>query len=138
VDHGYLITNALGRPLKPMHITDTFRKIARRAKLPTTRFHDLRHSCASWLLSEGVDLRTVSSILGHTSATTTLRIYAHLVAGAQREVMLKLDDVLRPIVAARATEWPPRGASRTGKARNHAVQMVAPTGVEPEAGDDAE
>jgi integrase len=130
-DHGYLIADALGRPLKPMHITDTFRKIARRAKLPTTRFHDLRHSCASWLLSEGVDLRTVSSILGHTSATTTLRTYAHLVVRAQQEAIEKLDAVLRAVISPRATEWPPSRTRLAGKPLNQADSMVAPTGVEP-------
>jgi integrase len=109
-DHGYLIADALGRPVTPMHLTDTFRKIARRANLPTTRLHDLRHSCASWLFAQGVDLRTVSSILGHTSATTTLRVYAHLVARAQQEAILKLDDVLRTVIPMQATERPPADA----------------------------
>lgn len=57
--------------------------------LPGVRFHDLRHSCASLLAAEGVDLYTISKILGHSSVQTTQR-YAHLVLGSLKKAMAKL------------------------------------------------
>lgn len=46
--------------------------------LPPIRFHDLRHSCASWLLFNGVNLKAIQEILGHSSFSVTSDIYAHL------------------------------------------------------------
>ena len=46
--------------------------------LPRMRFHDLRHSCASLLLAQGVPLSTIQQVLGHTSYPFTRDVYAHL------------------------------------------------------------
>lgn len=59
------------------------------AGLPHARFHDLRHTCASWLINAGVDLFTVGAILGHTTPQTTAR-YAHLAHGTLAKAMRKL------------------------------------------------
>jgi integrase len=59
------------------------------AGLPHARFHDLRHTCASWLINAGVDLFTVGAILGHTAPATTAR-YAHLAHGTLAKAMRKL------------------------------------------------
>ncbi len=56
-----------------------------RAGLPGTRFHDLRHTFASWLLAEAGDLKLVQQALGHSQIETTMR-YAHLVKGRQERV----------------------------------------------------
>lgn len=50
--------------------------------MKSPRIHDLRHSCASWWLSRGVPLITVSALLGHEDVSTTSRVYAHLIPGA--------------------------------------------------------
>ena len=49
------------------------------------RFHNLRHSAASLLLAEGVPVKVVSEMLGHSDVATTLRIYAHVLEGAQEQ-----------------------------------------------------
>ena len=59
------------------------RRVLKRAGLPYVRFHDLRHTFATLALQNGVDVKTVSCILGHFSATT-----------AQREAAKKMDGVL--------------------------------------------
>jgi integrase len=66
-----------------------FRRAREAAGMPTVRFHDLRHSCASLLVNMGVPLSTIRDILGHTTVKTTER-YAHLETSAQREALDKL------------------------------------------------
>jgi integrase len=66
----------------------SFKGHLRRAGLPTRiRFHDLRHSCAGYLLSEGVPLKTVSDILGHSQISITADFYGHISPKAQREAL---------------------------------------------------
>ena len=60
--------------------------------MPHVHFHDLRHSCASILIGLGVDLYTVSKILGHGSVSTTQR-YAHLQVDQQRAALEKLGNL---------------------------------------------
>lgn len=55
--------------------------------LKPIRFHDLRHSCASWLILNGVDMKTVQVILGHSDYATTADIYAHLCDTQIRDAM---------------------------------------------------
>jgi integrase len=57
----------------------------------TTRCHDLRHSCATLLIQQGVHLRVVMEILGHSSATTTADTYAHVFLETQPDAAAKLD-----------------------------------------------
>ncbi len=74
---------------RPRHwYTRNFRKVLKEMGLEG-HFHDLRHTCASWLIAEGVDIYTVGKILGHTSVSTTQR-YAHLSIDSLRTAMRKL------------------------------------------------
>jgi integrase len=66
-----------------------FRRAREAAGMPTVRFHDLRHSCASLLVNMGVPLEVIRDILGHTTVKTTER-YAHLETSAQRTALDKL------------------------------------------------
>jgi integrase len=71
-----------------------FRRAREAVGLPHVHFHDLRHSCASILISLGVDLYTVSKILGHSSIASTER-YAHLQVGQQRKALNKLSSLVK-------------------------------------------
>ena len=66
-----------------------FRAARKAVGMDHVHIHDLRHSCASWLINAGVDLYTVGKILGHSTPTTTAR-YAHLAQGTLRKAMGKL------------------------------------------------
>jgi integrase len=88
--------DALGRPWNPRSISNAFRRIAIAAKVKG-RLHDLRHSCATWLLQGGTDVRTVAAVLGHTNAVTTLTTYAHVMPGAQAEAVERITDRLRAV-----------------------------------------
>ncbi|MEI7643278.1 MAG: tyrosine-type recombinase/integrase [Chloroflexales bacterium] len=69
-----------------------FKRVLRAAGLPeTTRFHDLRHSCATLLIQQGGHLRVVMEILGHSSITTTADTSAHVFPETQHDAAAKLD-----------------------------------------------
>ena len=62
--------------------------------MPHITFHGLRHTHATLLISQGLDVRTVSNRLGHAQTSTTLNIYAHAFAKMDREASDKLDNLL--------------------------------------------
>lgn len=68
----------IGSPLDPSDVSRTFQEFLRRHELPKVRFHDLRHSCGSILLAEGVPLKVIQEILGHSTMATTAKVYAHV------------------------------------------------------------
>lgn len=81
--------------LDPDHITHRFKKILMNAGLPaTTRFHDLRHSCATFLLAQGVSPRVVMELLGHNQISTTMHIYAHVLPETLRNATDKMESLL--------------------------------------------
>ena len=69
-------------------------RVLKRAGLPRIRFHDLRHTFATMALQNGVDVKTVSSMLGHYSAGFTLDTYAHVTTSAKREAAKTMGNLL--------------------------------------------
>lgn len=83
----------------PLEITvdgvkSSWRRARVKAGMQHVNFHDLRHSCASIMLGLGVDLYTISKILGHSNVQTTQR-YAHLQVDAQRAALSKLSELVQ-------------------------------------------
>lgn len=74
-------------------VQSAWRRARVKAGMPHVNFHDLRHSCASIMLGLGVDLYTISKILGHANVQTTQR-YAHLQVDAQRAALDKLSQLV--------------------------------------------
>jgi Phage integrase family len=72
--------------------TISFQTRLKKAALSRMRFHDLRHGTATMLLARGVDLRTISDILGHSQYSTTADLYAHVAPQLKREAADKLDE----------------------------------------------
>lgn len=75
---GYVFVDEMGDRIKPNWLTVTFPDFVEKHGLPRMRFHDLRHSCASLLLANGVPLKQIQEWLGHSDFSTTANIYAHL------------------------------------------------------------
>ena len=75
---GFVFVDELGERMKPDYLTSQFPAFIRRHGMKKMRFHDLRHSCASLLLANGVPLKQIQDWLGHSDFSTTANIYAHL------------------------------------------------------------
>jgi integrase len=72
-------------PMKPDSLGQAFRRLCEREGLPELTLHSLRHFSASMLIASGRDVRTIAGRLGHSDATTTLRVYAHKVDGRDQD-----------------------------------------------------
>ena len=91
----YLFRQPNGKPMNPSTFTFRFKKILKQNGLPTDlNLHSLRHTNASLLISQGVDVRTVASLLGHAQASTTLDIYAHAFDKNKRKAQEKLGKAI--------------------------------------------
>ena len=75
---GFVFVDELGERMRVDYLTNAFPKFLESHGLRRMRFHDLRHSCASLLLANGVPLKHIQEWLGHSDFTTTANIYAHL------------------------------------------------------------
>lgn len=74
----YICVDAMGNLLKPDYLSNSFQIILQNYHLRRIRFHDLRHSCASLLLANGVPMKMIQEWLGHSDFSTTANIYSHL------------------------------------------------------------
>ncbi|MGN0448199.1 MAG: tyrosine recombinase XerC [Acutalibacteraceae bacterium] len=75
---GFVFVDEMGERIRAQYLTCAFPKFLEKHGLRRMRFHDLRHSCASLLLANGVPLKHIQEWLGHSDFTTTANIYAHL------------------------------------------------------------
>ena len=74
----YVCVNEMGERIKPDTLSASFKRILREAGLRDIRLHDLRHSCASLMLANGVPMKQIQEWLGHSDFSTTANTYAHL------------------------------------------------------------
>lgn len=86
---GYLIRYPDGQLVSPNALTNKFSAFIRKNNLKPIRFHDLRHSCASILYANGVDILTIQRILGHAQLSTTL-MYTHIINDQQQTAMSQI------------------------------------------------
>ena len=91
----YVFLSPNGGPISPDSVLNMLHRVLKRAGLPKIRFHDLRHTFATLALQNGVDIKTVSGMLGHFSAGFTLDTYAHVTTSAQKEAANTMGGVLR-------------------------------------------
>lgn len=94
-DSGYVVTREDGRPYRVNSITEQFKDFLIRNDLAPLRLHDLRHSFASVLYDEGVDLLAISQALGHSDIGTTSRIYTHRFDKTHKSTMSAMGGALR-------------------------------------------
>lgn len=78
VDLDFVCTDQEGKLIRPNFVTEHFDWLLTKYGLKHIRFHDLRHSCASLLLANGVPMKQIQEWLGHSDFSTTANIYAHL------------------------------------------------------------
>jgi integrase len=93
-DRDLVFTKLDGRLLEGSTVTRMFHRHLDDAGLPQRRFHDLRHSCATLLLVQGVSPRVVMEVLGHSDVGMTLNTYSHVVPQLKREAADRMDEIL--------------------------------------------
>ena len=89
-----LLTQSNGEPIYPDTVTEWFAKFLKRHGLPKVTLHSLRHTNATLMIAEGVDICTVSKRLGHANTSITLDVYAHALKTKDSDAANKLDAVL--------------------------------------------
>ena len=90
----WVFPSPIGGPMSPDSVLHMLHRVLKRAGLPKVRFHDLRHTFATLALQNGVDVKTVSSMLGHYSAGFTLDTYAHVTTDAQLKAAQTMGNIL--------------------------------------------
>ena len=94
-DRGFVLTSAIGTPMEPRNVTRQFKALLTAAKLPDMRLHDLRHSCATLLLAQGVNPRVVMETLGHSQVSLTLNTYSHVLPALQQDAAARMNAILQ-------------------------------------------
>jgi len=90
-----VFTTPTGRPLDGTVVTHQFHRHLARTGLAQRRFHDLRHSCATLLLVQGVSPRVVMDVLGHSQIGLTMNTYAHVIPEMRKEAAERMEELIR-------------------------------------------
>jgi integrase len=95
IENGLVFLSTVGTPLEPRSAVLDFKRILAKAALPSNiRFHDLRHSAASLLLAQGVQLRAIMELLGHSTIALTANTYSHIMPSMIQDMADKMDLIL--------------------------------------------
>lgn len=100
----YICVDQTGKLLRPNYVTEHFRWLIDKYGFKKMRFHDLRHTCASLLLANGVPMKQIQLWLGHSTFSTTADIYAHLDYSAQQETGTVASAMFEKSSGAKPTE----------------------------------
>ncbi len=94
-ENGLIFASEMGEPLDRRYITThRFKPLIKHAKLPQIRFHDLRHTCATLLLSKNVNPKVVSEMLGHATIAITHDTYSHVLPDMQDSAAKAMEEAL--------------------------------------------
>lgn len=93
-ENGLVFTTSKGTPLSARNVIRSYHRLLEDAELPRHRFHDLRHSCASFLLSKNIPARTVMDILGHSNISLTMNTYSHVMPEMLRDAAKAMNAVI--------------------------------------------
>ena len=83
-----------GSPLLPNTVTRAYLRIARSVGITNVRFHDLRHTHATWMMKAGIHPKVVQERLGHFNIGITLDTYSHVIPGLQEKAALAFDELI--------------------------------------------
>jgi integrase len=94
-DQGLIFTTDTGSPINPSNLRQrSFAPLLKRAGLPHMRFHDLRHTCATLLLSQGTHPKLVQELLGHATIAMTLDTYSHFLPSMGDQTVRAMEAAL--------------------------------------------
>jgi integrase len=124
-DAGWVFTTRYGTPIEPRNANRAWAALCDRVGIERrnglrVRIHDLRHTAATWLHGQGVDMKAIQGTLRHTQLSTTSEVYTHLTVEVQTKAAESMDGALallskprpeqRP-VSKRRYQWPAKAAS---------------------------
>ncbi len=89
-----VVCTQVGTPLNPANLRRSFNNLIKTAQVPQIRFHDLRHTHATLLLSKGVNIKVISERLGHSNIKVTLDTYSHVLPTMQEDAIKKLEGII--------------------------------------------
>jgi integrase len=93
--HGLIFASETGEPLDRRVVTKSkFKPLPKRAGIPEIRFHDLRHTCATLLLTRNVNPKIVSEMLGHATIAITLDTYSHVLQNMRDQAAAAMEEAL--------------------------------------------
>lgn len=120
-DRGLVFPSTRGTLLDPRNVLRDFRRFQEESHVPIIRFHDLRHTHATWLLAEGKPIELIRDQLGHRSSAFTADIYAHVLDATHYDALDQLDHqvlegLLPPEVSPKVS--PTRGVSADTNPQN--------------------
>jgi integrase len=94
-ENGLIFASEKGEPINRHNLTRrSFKPLLKRAGLPQIRFHDLRHTCATLLLTRNVNVKIVSEMLGHSTIAITLDIYSHVLPNMRDQAAAAMEEAL--------------------------------------------
>jgi integrase len=94
-DHDLIFATSVGTPVNPENLVKrSFKPLLQKAGLPEIRFYDLRHTCATLLLSKNVHPKYVQELLGHATIATTLDTYSHMLPGIGDQTAAAMERTL--------------------------------------------
>ena len=94
-EQGLVFPSQVGTPLWARNLNRSYKRLLRRARLPTDlSFQDLRHTCATLLLRQGVNPKFVQELLGHGDVSLTLNVYSHVLPSMGDQTATAMDDAL--------------------------------------------
>ena len=96
IDSNRLFVQADGRPMHPSTISKWFEKFVAQIGLPVINFHGLRHTNATLLIAQNIDVSVVAARLGHAQITTTLNFYVHPIISHNKTAGFALENLLLP------------------------------------------
>jgi integrase len=116
---GHVFTSTIGTPIDDRKILKEFDALVKAAGLPKQRFHDLRHACISLLGAQGVPLKVIAEIVGHSDIRLTQNVYQHVYSEAKRAAANTMDTLLtslanspeKPVATSVATKPGPVGVN---------------------------
>lgn len=89
-----VFTTSVGTPISARNVVRLFQGLCARAEVRPIRFHDLRHTCATLLLAQGVSPRVVQEVLGHSQVSLTLGTYSHVLPQLLTDAAKRIDEAL--------------------------------------------
>lgn len=93
-DYDLIVCTKLGTPVNPRNLLRTFYDLMKKAKVPKIRFHDLRHTVATLMLSSNINPKIVKEILGHSDIRVTLDTYSHVLPSVHKETAQQYGNMI--------------------------------------------